>query len=420
MSRSIHSASYKALLDQQTHIDDERQAKLEELRKKQIREDIKRKRDEEESRRKAALAKERREQEVKEAKLDAERAELRKAKKLEEEKRKQPLSITEARERRDKAEAARSAKGLSHLKQDLPIQPPRPARPSLSSRYSDLLAAAPTKLDAIPARSNASTGSKLKLQAEKTQTGSREGSLGTSRPASPLKRKLSPDLTLRKSAAYVASPGPAAARARLSAEGTPERRRSPFLVSKGSNAVTRLLPPGSEELRPLQKAKRDLRTIEEIQNDVHRQKGKDYAYLKTKTTVPPSTQKLVPRAARSSLNKSSAAVSQKLQQSKDSSSNRPPSTIQRTKDLSPPKRALEERDHGLSESIWDILNPGKKRAQYLARDIDSDEEMEANAADIRREERMAERAAKLEDEREAKALKEAEERKAMKRRKVGA
>lgn len=78
---------------------------------------------------------------------------------------------------------------------------------------------------------------------------------------------------------------------------------------------------------------------------------------------------------------------------------------------------MEEDGLG-GESIWDILNPGKRRDQYLARDIDSDEDMEANAEDIRREEQRAARAARLEDEREAKLLKEAETRKAAKKRKT--
>lgn len=399
--RGIQSESYRKLLEQQKQEDEERKAKLEELRKKQLREEIKRKRDEEEARKKALLLKERKELEAKQAKIDLEAAELETSKKLEALKRKQPLSATEAKDRRERAETARNAKGLSQLRHELPIQ-----RPVLSSRYSDLLAKAPTKLPPIESKPATPPVGRSRLLTEKTTKTPKDTSGGTSGKISPLKRDRSSTDNIR-SRPSSATPNPIST-----------ARRKPL---ESPTSTHKSLQTGTHDLQPLQKVKRDLRTIEQIQNDLHRRMGKDYAHLKQSPAETSPAKSLPSHLGRSILREAGKANTMSPQKSSRPVQAPLPSrssAVQRPRDSQ--RREREVHDGTLGESIWDILNPGKKRAQYLARDIDSDDEMEANAADIRREELRAEKAARLEDEREARALKEAEAKKAMKRRKLGA
>lgn len=413
--RGHQSESYRKLLAQQEQEDDERKAKLEELRKKQVREVIKRKRDEEEARRQAQVVKEQRQQAVRQAKVDAEHQEKLKVRELEEEQRKRPLSIAEAKERRERADAARNARGLAQLKQGLPQQGKPVARPIMSSRYSDLLAKAPTKLDVEQKKLPSSTGLVPKRDTkqpvpQRVTSPQKYSSTSPSRPTSE-RADLGSSKPLSSVRAQTVS----------SLDESPNRRRSPLPVSKNTGSVKRNLPVGSTELQPLQKTKRDLRTIEQIQNDIHREKGKEYSYLKNT----PSQSKQSPSVSvKSSKTVDTGSVRPRTKVMPASSNRRPrspsPSSPSASSYESRPQRSKRRVvDDGLGgESIWDIMNPGKRRDQYLARDIDSDEDMEANADDIRREEQRAAKAAKLEDEREARILKEAEDRKAAKRRKM--
>ena len=261
------SSKYKELLNKQD--DDDRKAKLEDLRKKQLREEIKRKREQEDVRKREQRLKEQRAEEARLAKQKQEDAAKQALLKEEDEKRKRPLSVEEAKERRKQAEAARNSQGMGKMRQELP-------RKVISSKYSSLLAAAPTKLDKVPPKV---------------------------RPVVPA-REVRPEF--------------------------------------------RPVPVPRPEVRP-----------------------KPAAIVKTPQSTP----------------------------------------IQ-----SPPRKVKPAKPH--QESIWEIMNPGKSRQQYLARDIDSDEDdMEADAESIRREELRAAKQARLEDEREARLLAEQEARKA-KRRKV--
>ena len=83
---------------------------------------------------------------------------------------------------------------------------------------------------------------------------------------------------------------------------------------------------------------------------------------------------------------------------------------------------VEEPDRAeVSAAIQELFGRGKSKAYYLARDIDSDEDgsdMEADADAIRREEARAARLARQEDELEEQRLKEHEQRKASKKRRV--
>ncbi|CCG84641.1 protein of unknown function [Taphrina deformans PYCC 5710] len=413
LSGGFQSSAYKKLLARQQEEDEERNVKIEELRRKQLREDIKRKREEEDARKKAQAAKISREQELKQAKLDAENAERRKLLKREEEERKRPLSVEEARERRERAEVIRNAGALSKAKQALP-----PASKVLSSKYSSLLATAPTKLDTSSPLRNKSPGALTPKAGQKPATNNPR--VATKIPSSAPKR---PTDTTSSGAAgasstSTSSPGPKLA----------EKRQSQYLQPKSNGIGTKRLPAGVADLQPLQKNKRDLRTIEEIQNDVHRRNGKNYAYLTSSTTglsktptkgasrLPneqkPSTTSVGPRSKSTITNPIRTKPPPK--RSRRDSHDSEDSFVSRT---SPPR----QRDNGLGgESIWDILNPGKKRDAYLARDIDSDEDMEANAEDIRREEQRASRAARVEDEKEAALLRAQEARKAAKKRKLAA
>lgn len=400
--RGIQTNTYKQLLESQAQDDAVRQAKIDELRRKQIRETIKRKREEQELReRQANEAKARRAVEKRQAQLDAEEAERKRVQCLEEVKRKQPLSADEAHERREKAEAARNAKGLAQLRQELP-----PQRPTISKSYSSLLANAPTKLNPLPSRLS-KDASPHSDRPEKTVTPPIKRSI-----VSPAKRSTPQSISTARSS----PPKPSSSRLDSASRASPS-------VSRNTSAVSKVLPAGGQDLQPLQKTKRDLRTIEEIQNDLHRRMGKDYAYLKSESNSVASPSKPLSAARTSTaataarVDKSQSIVSRKPDQRNEHSRHSPARDV-RARDSPNIAKRREEVDHGLGESIWDILNPGKKRAQYLARDIDSDEDMEANAEDIRREEQRAARAARLEDEREAKALREAEERKAKKRKRL--
>lgn len=427
LSGGFQSSAYKKLLAQQQEDDEERKTKLEELRRKQLREEIKRKREEDDARRKAQAAKISREQEIQQAKLDAEKAERRKMLKREEEERKRPLSVDEARIRREKAEAIRNSGGLSKTKQILPQ-----SSKILSSKYSSLLATAPTKLDVSSPVQSKSPGVSVSKAGQKLAV----STLTTTKFTSPDKNSSSltgikrpidhnPSSSSGVSRKSTSSPAPKLI----------DKRQPQYLQSKSSLAANKKLPAGIADLQPLQKNKRDLRTIEEIQNDLHRRNGKDYAYLsspkiasktsthgatkntsdkKTSTGSTSAGTMTAPRT-KPSLTSSGTTKSQQKRSRRDSYDS-DDSFVSRT---SPPRRSGARRDNGLGgESIWDILNPGKKRDAYLARDIDSDEDMEANAEDIRREEQRASRAARLEDEKEAALLREQEARKAAKKRKL--
>lgn len=436
LSKGFQSGAYKELLARQEAEDAERQKRLEELRRKQLREDIKRRREEEDLRRRTQAAKDHREAEARQAKLDQERNVRKKAAEAEEEeRRKRPLSVDEAKARREKSEAARSAVAVSKARQPLPaLQINRP----ISSRYSTLLASAPTKLERVPPPQvlPPHRGSQRTVGS----TGSTPRVAGIATPPARLGERTG-------------SAGPASGRDKLPTRVSgPERGESPVSQARVSNKGGRALPQSPETLQPLQKQKRDLRTIEEIQNDLHRRQGKNYAHLGRPS--PPPESGLAKRATKiaarrdplpakppqkavatqpppmSTATAKKSAVVPGLAKTSDRRT-----ASKRTRELSSdsdddsliarPARGDRRRgggggDNGLAgESIWDILNPGKKRDAYLARDIDSEEEdMEANAEDIRREEQRAQRAARLEDEKEARLLQEQEARKAAKKRRL--
>lgn len=66
----------------------------------------------------------------------------------------------------------------------------------------------------------------------------------------------------------------------------------------------------------------------------------------------------------------------------------------------------------MRDEIWTLF--GKKRQQYLSRDVDSDDDMEAGASDVLNEEQRSALYARREDEREEQALLEAKRRKLQK------
>ncbi|PKI84261.1 hypothetical protein MVES1_001508 [Malassezia vespertilionis] len=71
--------------------------------------------------------------------------------------------------------------------------------------------------------------------------------------------------------------------------------------------------------------------------------------------------------------------------------------------------AGDARANAISDEIWRLF--GKDRLRYAARDIDSDEDMEAGADDVLREERISARQAQKEDELAARELEERQQRK---------
>lgn len=68
----------------------------------------------------------------------------------------------------------------------------------------------------------------------------------------------------------------------------------------------------------------------------------------------------------------------------------------------------------VSDEIWKMFNR-RDKSEYLARDVDSDDDMEADMESVRREEERSARLARLEDKREEEALRRREQEKAQRK-----
>jgi protein SPT2 len=77
-------------------------------------------------------------------------------------------------------------------------------------------------------------------------------------------------------------------------------------------------------------------------------------------------------------------------------------------DVPPSKR------NKVSEEIWKMFNR-RDKSEYLARDVDSDDDMEVDVESLRREEERSARLARLEDKREEEALRRREQEKAQRK-----
>lgn len=146
--------------------------------------------------------------------------------------------------------------------------------------------------------------------------------------------------------------------------------------------------------------KRDSRTIEEIQNDLWRRKGKNYPFLKN-----------TPETNNTSLNK----ISSKNQVSKDLTSQDPSSDIVYKKAKTNIQDKNETLNSSISSEIWKIF--GKRKEDYVLKDYNSDSDMEATGAELQREEEFSAKIGKFEDKEEER--KEAERRIKKKKRKLG-
>ena len=188
----------------------------------------------------------------------------------------------------------------------------------------------------------------------------------------------------------------------------------PVSKSGGKDAKSRLRDSFvPDELIPLaQGPKRDLRTIEEIQNDLWRKKGKNYPSVtgKPKESLPRKPVKSEPTSTK-------APVAQKKRVREESESPSEDSFIASSdEEISKP----EKFDY--RAEIRAMF--GRKSSGSRAVDSEDDSDMEATGFEMAREEARAAKLAKLEDEEEERRLEErAREKKRRKleseRRKLG-
>ncbi len=303
----MSSASYKALLASASAADEVRQKSIENLKRLEIREQAKRLAAEREQVAKArrqrdehaARLKQEREQEVAD---EHKKAALEQAKKT-----KAPLSAEEAKVRRHEAERQRMTRG----RQDGPVT----AAPSLvaTPSYKDLLSKAPTQLQSdriVRAISSSSSPSKANKatslpksttvdvlrrkvpNAASSSPASKTSSAIGSRSGTPLAIKPTKSTTTinaQSKSTVIARPPPSSF---LNTAKPIGRGAPPLETNSKSNTKMGTKARGKKiinvaELQPLQKnGKRDMRTIEEIQNDIWRKKGKDYAHLRQPQSSP--------------------------------------------------------------------------------------------------------------------------------------
>ncbi|KAG4306395.1 hypothetical protein PORY_000383 [Pneumocystis oryctolagi] len=131
--------------------------------------------------------------------------------------------------------------------------------------------------------------------------------------------------------------------------------------------------------------KRDFRTIEEIQNDLWRKKGKTYPFLKnttkTEDTVTNIPKKQIPK---DSLFKDYSSAPKQDVFYKQVKAN----LINKNETL----------DCDISSEIWKVF--GLKKEDYMLKDFDSDSDMEVTEAELQKEEEFSMRMGILEDKEE--------------------
>ncbi|KTW26831.1 uncharacterized protein T551_03293 [Pneumocystis jirovecii RU7] len=140
--------------------------------------------------------------------------------------------------------------------------------------------------------------------------------------------------------------------------------------------------------------KRDFRTIEEIQNDLWRKKGKNYPFLHKNASKTNNTSSNIP----------SNNILLKNQESKNLSLRNCPFNTESKQNISC-KRAKtnlldksETLDYDVSSEIWKIF--GRKKEDYILKDYDSDSDMEVTGAELQKEEEFSARIGKIEDRNE--------------------
>lgn len=359
---------YKRLLAESSAADREREERLQQLRKQEIREQARRAHEEKAARQRAILEREQAVKDAKEAAARAEREAKERAAAAALAARRTPLSVIEAREKRERLEKSRTGpQGKASVpgKKALPLQ--RLTTPS--HLYGSKTASAPTSASVSPKGVPKAT-IKAGLPARGAHKTGGAPPLENVRPLSRMSSK----------------------------KGLPSKTKQ------------QSLPP----LQALQKnGKRDLRTIEEIQNDLWRKQGKNLPYLKDKSRPEPGIQ-----YATTSASKTNASKQQPLKRKSVAPmypSRHAANAYQDEEDDADSFIASEDEDDTqISNVIWKMF--GKRKADYTSRDYDSDNDMEAHASDIEREERRAAKAARLEDAAEERKLREAELRKQQRKR----
>lgn len=173
-------------------------------------------------------------------------------------------------------------------------------------------------------------------------------------------------------------------------------------TGSGKDAKSRLRESFvADELIPLaQGPKRDLRTIEEIQNDLWRKKGKSYPSVTGKVKEP--TRKPVPRpVAKAQPLPAKKMVSQPIKRQRESESPSEDSFIASSSE--------EEREKPSNfdyraeiRAIFNRKGPGNARVI----DSEDDSDMEATGIEMAREEARAAKLARMEDEEEERRLEE--------------
>ncbi|KAG5439805.1 hypothetical protein PCANB_000087 [Pneumocystis canis] len=134
--------------------------------------------------------------------------------------------------------------------------------------------------------------------------------------------------------------------------------------------------------------KRDFRTIEEIQNDLWRRKGKNYSFLHKNTEKKDDI----------SLNN----ISSKNQTLKDLPSKNHSFVSKQNIPYKKTKTDLLNKnnilDNDVSSEIWKIF--GRKKEDYILNDYDSDSDMEVTAAELEKEEEFSMKIGAIEDKEE--------------------
>jgi len=141
--------------------------------------------------------------------------------------------------------------------------------------------------------------------------------------------------------------------------------------------------------------------------------SKNNAHLPEKATSKATTS--LPKIAKTSTSQSSNASTNGKPLKKR------PRSISRSESPPPKRRAVstDRGDPNISEQIWELF--GKKRDSYVNRDVFSDDEdMEADALVLEREEKLSSRIAKREEQEELEAERRHEEEKRRRRKDKGA
>ncbi|ORY81940.1 SPT2 chromatin protein-domain-containing protein [Protomyces lactucae-debilis] len=362
---------YRRLLAESTAADQEREQRLQALRKQEIREQARRAHEEKEARQRVIQERAQAISEAKEAKSRAEREARDRAAAMALAAKKRPLSVVEAREKRERLEMNRvGPQGKGTVKTKMaPLQ--RLTTPShLYGTKSTSASPKSTGMVGLPPRHASHKGGAPHLD-----------------EVQPLTR-----MTGKKAGSK---------------------------VSKSTKTPTQSLPP----LQALQKnGKRDLRTIEEIQNDLWRKQGKNLPYLKEKkalSSAPAGRERMIAAPRKKMLptmqaRQQASSIARRPAYEDEDEDEDADSFIASEEEEEEAYSQRQRSKQDLSSEIWGLF--GKRKADYLSRDVDSDEDMEAHASDIEREERRAAKAAREEDAAEERKLREAEARKAERRR----